>query len=1167
MVAGGQSCLERNGIERIPMQRAAVMKGLAALVSAIVLIYLALLESAVAQEACEPAVGRIISVQGTVEVRREGTAAWRRAGLEQLLCRGDSIRVGSLSRAAVALANQSVLRIDQNTTLNLISVLPEEEQSLLRLVVGAAQFFSRKPRALTVDTPYVNAAVEGTEFFIRVGPDGTLVAVFEGIVAASNARGSLDLTAGQSAMARPGEAPEPFVMVRPRDAVQWALYYPPILAIQADPSDPARGVPQAVDRAFAEGVRGNTAEAFALLEAIPESERGASYYLYRAALLLNVGRVDDAQTDIDEALARDPSSGLVYALRAVIAVAQNDNERALADAERAVELAPGSVPPKIALSYAQQANFQLEAARDTLLEAVDEQPQDGLAWARLAELWLALGYRSRALEAAGRAAELSPDLGLPHTVQGFAALAAFRPVTAKDAFEQAIRLNSADPIAHFGLGLAEIRQSNLKKGRREIEIAVGLDPNNALLRAYLGKAYFAERATSPGAYLDVLEALFTGEEIDLAGEQFAIAKELDPKDPTAWFYDAILKQSQNRPVEALHDVQEAIRLNDNRAIFRSRELLDEDRAARGASLARIYDDLGFEQLGVNEAAKSLAYDPASTSAHRFLSDIYSTQPRREIARVSELLQAQLLQDVNINPVQPSLNATNLNIFTGGGPVTPGLGEFSPLFERNQAQLNITGEIGNNETKAGEAIVSGVYDRFSVSAGQFHYKTDGFRENFDLEHNITDFFAQAAITPEFNVQGEVRLQRSETGDRRINYDPEVFSDDFNTDLDDDMARVGLRFSPSPQSDIVGSVIYSNIREKVQQTPGNNLGDFRIEDKAIQGEGAFFYKKDMWNLVAGFGYYQIDRKVKEKIFIPFPISGFPPIVDRVDTTYDTIQQQSGYLYSNVEFPENVTWTIGFSYDGFDEDNFNRKIASPKVGVQWDIFEQLRLRFAAFRTMKPVLSANRTIQPTQVAGFNQFFDDANGTEAWHLGVGLDARLTQDISAGLEASARDISQPSPGARGQLDDKDEMLYSGYLYWTPHPEWALRGEVALDLFENNDDNSVPKRVRTLTVPLSATYFSPLGFFAGSAVTYVNHKVNIRRGSSSPDGHDSFVLADAAVGFRFPERRGLVSVQILHVFDKSFSYQDDSFRTFGNSAPTASPFLPERTFLASVTLNF
>ena len=120
-------------------------------------------------------------------------------------------------------------------------------------------------------------------------------------------------------------------------------------------------------------------------------------------------------------------------------------------------------------------------------------------------------------------------------------------------------------------------------------------------------------------------------------------------------------QSENRPVEALRNIEKSIELNDNRAVFRSRELLDQDRAARGASLARIYNDLGFQQLGINEATKSLSFDPGNAGAHRFLSDTYVNQPRQEISRVSELLQAQLLQDININPVQPSLSVTNLNI--------------------------------------------------------------------------------------------------------------------------------------------------------------------------------------------------------------------------------------------------------------------------------------------------------------------------------------------------------------------------------------------------------------------------------------------------------------------------------------------------------------------------
>ena len=94
------------------------------------------------------------------------------------------------------------------------------------------------------------------------------------------------------------------------------------------------------------------------------------------------------------------------------------------------------------------------------------------------------------------------------------------------------------------------------------------------------------------------------------------------KDPTPWFYDAIAKQTTNRPVEALHDLQQAIELNDNRAVYRSRLLLDADLAARSASLGRIYSDLGFQQLALVEGWKSVNTDPTNFSAHRFLADSY-----------------------------------------------------------------------------------------------------------------------------------------------------------------------------------------------------------------------------------------------------------------------------------------------------------------------------------------------------------------------------------------------------------------------------------------------------------------------------------------------------------------------------------------------------------------
>ena len=218
---------------------------------------------------------------------------------------------------------------------------------------------------------------------------------------------------------------------------------------------------------------------------------------------------------------------------------------------------------------------------------------------------------------------------------------------AKEAFQRAIELDQGDPVPRLGLGLAMIREGDLSEGRREIEVAASLDPGNAVVRSYLGKAYFEEKR--PG--LDTRE--------------YTLAKEVDPLDPTPWFYDAIAKQTTNQPVEALESLQEAIELNDNRAVYRSRLLLDADLAARSASLGRVYSDLGFQDVALVEGWKSVNTDPTNFSAHRFLADSYAALPRHEVARVSELFQSQMLQPLNMTPIQPRLAESNLFLISAG----------------------------------------------------------------------------------------------------------------------------------------------------------------------------------------------------------------------------------------------------------------------------------------------------------------------------------------------------------------------------------------------------------------------------------------------------------------------------------------------------------------------
>ena len=179
------------------------------------------------QERCKQWAGKVVSIQGTVQVRMAGETQWQPAKLNSAYCPGDTVRVLDKSRADVALVNQPVIRLDQNTTL-VLKGMKDEKTSVVDMIKGAAHFFSRAPKNLDVNTAFVNAGIEGTEFFVRVDDDKTFLSVFEGKVLASNEAGKLAITSGQSAVAKKGKGPEIRVVVKPRDAVQWTLYYPPV---------------------------------------------------------------------------------------------------------------------------------------------------------------------------------------------------------------------------------------------------------------------------------------------------------------------------------------------------------------------------------------------------------------------------------------------------------------------------------------------------------------------------------------------------------------------------------------------------------------------------------------------------------------------------------------------------------------------------------------------------------------------------------------------------------------------------------------------------------------------------------------------------------------------------------------------------------------------------
>jgi len=1089
------------------------------LISAIfVMILIACLSSTIrAAEPCEEWLGKIVSVQGSVETRKIGETLWIPVHLNDTFCAGDMIRVQENSRAAVVLYNGATLRLDQKSAITFTGV--EKKQTLLlRLIEGAAHFFSRVPRSLKLATPYVNGGVEGTEFYVRVEGEQTFLSVFEGKVLATNAFGSLAIASGQSAVAEEGKAPVLRVVVHPRDAVRWALYYPSVIYA------PPEKVP------------------------VKKDTHDPRFLVYRASSLLSLGRVDEAKTDIDQALKLDPKYSDAVALQSIIAVVQNQKENGLDFAQKAVKLDPKSATAQIVLSYAQQANFNLEGARTSLEEAVKLEPENALAWARLAELYSSFGHIDDALGAAQRAVQLNPDLSRTQTVLGFAYLMQVRTDYSKAAFEEAIKFDQADPLPRLGLGLSKIREGDLQAGGREIEIAASLDPNNSLIRSYLGKVYYEEKRGK------------------IDGEEYAIAKELDPKDPTPWFYDAIAKQTTNRPIEALHDLQKAIELNDNRAVYRSKLMLDSDLAARSSGLGRIYNNLGFQQLGLAEGYKSVNTDPGNFSAHRFLADTYGALPRHEIARTSELLQSQLLQPINITPIQPQLAESNLFLISRQGPSVPSLNTYTPLFNRDQVTLTASGLTGSNETWGGEGIVSGIYKKLSLSAGYTHFETNGFRENNDQDDDIANVFAQMELTHKTSIQAEYRYRDTQTGDLPLRFDSNNFfpTDRYSTETES--IRLGLHQAFSPRSHLLVSFIIQNTDDGFLGKDPFFFLDFSTKEDGYMGEIQHLFKSDGFHITSGGGYFDADQEQTDVFFSP------PPVVTNTD-----INSYNLYLYSYINFPKDVTFTIGASADFFkrdkkesddldlDEDQF-----SPKFGVTWNPVPNTTLRGAAFRTFRRRILSNQTLEPTQVAGFNQFFDDAEGADSWRYGIAVDQKFSKSLNGGVEISRRDLEVPyeffpfpPAGPSIQRTDWEEQLGRAYLYWTPLSWLALSAEYQYEDLERGSDFVGPElfeEIKTHRFPLGIGFFHPCGFSAQLKTTYVDQEGKFGDPYSGfLLGDDQFWVVDAGISYRLPKRLGLITVEAKNLFDETFNFQDTD---------PANPWVvPERVISAKCTLAF
>ena len=549
----------------------------------------------------------VVSFTGKGEARETARAEWRPAVVKQKLRGGAFVRTGDLSQMALLLQDQTQLRLNQNSMLQIKEVAAAGAPTRLDLQAGRAwmQSKGRSPN-LVIDTPNAIAAIRGTDWELEVDPSGkTLLMVFSGTVEFFNAQGRVTVEKNEAALAEFGKSPVKILLTNPRDRIQW------VNALSIEPrgyAEAAQASPT-VKSALASIVNGDLARAHARLQA----DRGRG--------------------------TRDVN---VYALLADIELVSGEFQRALAITREALAIAPRNADLLAQLVREQLLMDQVDAAKQTLalprdadtagilVAAGETARREGLAQQALSQFerarrvapaddrgWFALGRAQSEREDAtparrnlATALQLNPDGAGYQGELGTLETFSNRYPQAEQAFNAALQANPGDYVALTGVGLLRLKQGDAQAALDALLKAGVLEPRYARAKTYTAVAYY-----QLGRHADAVATLRQ-------------AAELDDKDPLPYIYLTQIYTDLYQAGEAVEASREALK---RLPFLKSLNQVANNQQGTG-NLGYALAFFGLEDWALELAQQS--YSPYLANSHLFLADRYRGQYNKN----SELFQ-------------------------------------------------------------------------------------------------------------------------------------------------------------------------------------------------------------------------------------------------------------------------------------------------------------------------------------------------------------------------------------------------------------------------------------------------------------------------------------------------------------------------------------------------
>jgi tetratricopeptide (TPR) repeat protein len=244
----------------------------------------------------------------------------------------------------------------------------------------------------------------------------------------------------------------------------------------------------AADRATLRARWRPSAEAGASPASNEAVKSGAVAYMRRSASARAAGRFEEAMADANKAVEVAPHLAAAYMNRS-ITWRMHNAEQSLTDANKALELEPAWAGAWNSRAATYIGLGQYDKALADATRAVELDPRMAEAWESRAAANVSLGRHAEGVSDATRAIELDPLRKLAYGTRAQAYLRLGEPAKAISDASQAISLDPTLPVFYSIRGEAYVAQGRFDMAIGDVTKAIELEPKAALYRLARAAAY------------------------------------------------------------------------------------------------------------------------------------------------------------------------------------------------------------------------------------------------------------------------------------------------------------------------------------------------------------------------------------------------------------------------------------------------------------------------------------------------------------------------------------------------------------------------------------------------------------------------------------------------------------------------------------------------------